>query len=473
MDKRTKTALALVGVGGLAASLGVYFWRRSRRYTLAHCKAPHGRAAIFTLEGVDRHDHPGGKFGGPGQPAGHYLTVASKPILEIEFAELFAPDSPFVLYSIEQTAAENPFMVFLELPAAARNKMWKDEPFVDRGIRKLVELGSRVAITSLASAEAFAASTCAKFASGEWALSFVWNTGRCGSTLMHKAISAKGVVSISEPHWFDQLQFDRSLSQPSLQRALRTCVALEFMTAKLQKGIPGWAQATRLSFNPKSGGLAVAEAATSLFPFARHAFMYRACHKVVESFAGLMFADGLPLPLKILWATMGVKALPAEIKDGEDLPLNRLSSLIAAVMTRGWIATIKGWVQMCERRAKDAVDGMEDPLCAAPVIRMDEFTSKDIQVRTAVLRTALIHFGVIEANDGDDAMRPALEVFAVNSQEGSKMAGPKARIISPNDVHIIKDCVAISMATLTGVVVQDKGANVILPGSLGVAGLRA
>merc|ERR1712232_727384 len=96
---------------------------------------------------------------------------------------------------------------------------------------------------------------------------------------------------------------------------------------------------------------------------------------------------------------------------------------------------------------------------------MDEFTSKDMQVRTAVLRDALIHLEAIKATDGDEALRLALEVFAVNSQEGSRMAGPKAKIISSSDVHIIKECVSISMATLPGVIVQDNGANVILAGS--------
>ena len=42
-------------------------------------------------------------------------------------------------------------------------------------------------------------------ASGAWRVSFVWNTGRCGSTLLHKATTNLGAVSLSEPHWLDQL----------------------------------------------------------------------------------------------------------------------------------------------------------------------------------------------------------------------------------------------------------------------------
>merc|ERR1712186_164344 len=101
----------------------------------------------------------------------------------------------------------------------------------------------------------------------------------------------------------------------------------------------------------------------------------------------------------------------------EELPLSRLSSMVAAMMTCGWINTIRAWIQTRERRAKNSPEGPQDPICAAPVIRMDEFTSKDMQVRTAVLRAAFLHLGIIKATDGNETLSSALEVFAVNSQE--------------------------------------------------------
>ena len=76
----------------------------------------------------------------------------------------------------------NPFLVFLELSAPRRASVWREEAFIDRGIRKRVERGVRVAVTSLASAEAALRDPLAQLASGAWSLSFVWNTGRCGST---------------------------------------------------------------------------------------------------------------------------------------------------------------------------------------------------------------------------------------------------------------------------------------------------
>ena len=91
-----------------------------------------------------------------------------------------------------------------------------------------------------------------------------------------------GTASFSEPHWLDQLLFNPSLEPASVERALRVCVAIEARTARLQTAVPGWARPTNFVFNPKAGGMKVAAASVAAFPRAHHAFMYRACHKVVE-----------------------------------------------------------------------------------------------------------------------------------------------------------------------------------------------
>jgi hypothetical protein len=270
-----------------------------------------GYASIYTLIDCDRVDEPGGKRGGPpGGPAAKFLTVkhCSAPV---PFEALYEKDSPFVLYAVEAMTSECPFLVFLELPPAERGRLWKSEAFIDRGIRKLVANGSRVAVASFDTAEAFCSNSTSVLERGEWGLSFVWNTGRCGSTLLHKAVSAFGVASLSEPHWLDQVFFN-PLPDEALRRALRTCVTLEALTARAQPAaaVPGWAGATRFSFNPKAGGANVAEAVVAVFPQARHAFMYRACHKVVDSFTGLLFGGGVPLTMSVAWHALGLRALP-------------------------------------------------------------------------------------------------------------------------------------------------------------------
>ena len=433
---------------------------------LSECRAPRGRATILTVDAVDRTDAPGGRHpsAAPGRPAEHYLSAT--PRSEVPFEELFAAGSPFVLYSVEQPASGAPFVVFLALPAEARAALWQEHAFIDRGMRKLVAVGAEAAVASLETALEFAESALGRFGSGEWQLAFVWNTGRCGSTLMHKAVSAMGTASFSEPQWLDQLQFAPSLAEHHLARAVRACVALEALTARLQTAVPGWKEPTNFVFNPKAGGMRLAEAATAAFPLARHAFMYRACHKVVASFAGLKFAGGVPLPLALAWWVLGTAAfkLLGLPPPHPELASSELSSAPVALLTSSWLSTVEDWIDTTARRA--GAEGPDDPLAAAIVVRMDEFTSKDPALRTELVRAALVHFRVVGADAPDSALAAALDAFKVNSQAGSKMSGAKAKVVSDADVEVIKRGVVAALGTKARVV--DGGGNIVLARSLGV-----
>tara|TARA_B100000795_G_scaffold267810_1_gene253435 strand:+ start:136 stop:738 length:603 start_codon:yes stop_codon:yes gene_type:complete len=161
--------------------------------------APLGRANIYRLTHVDRTDMPGGKGnkGPPGQPAAHYLQVGPCEG-DVTFGSLLTGSSrKFLLYAVEQGAGggwAEPLLVFLELEAAALHQLYVDEVFLDRGVRKLVPLGSRVAVCTMATAEA------GLFDGHDGAqLGIVWNTGRCGSTLLGKALVAAGAASLGKP----------------------------------------------------------------------------------------------------------------------------------------------------------------------------------------------------------------------------------------------------------------------------------
>ena len=135
------------------------------------------------------------------------------------------------------------------------------------------------------------------------------------------------------------------------------------------------------------------------------------------------------------------------------------------MLTLRWIGTIRDWVATAaarRRRQKPA----SDPLSSALVLRMDEFTSKDLALRSEIVRAALVHFRVI--GDARAEIGPALAVFAVNSQAGSKMSGPKAAIVTAADVGVIKRCVAQALGELGGVAVEVDGANIALRGCLGI-----
>ena len=114
-----------------------------------------------------------------------------------------------------------------------------------------------------------------------------------------------------------------------------------------------------------------------------------------------------------------------------------------------------------------------DPLASALVLRMDEFTSKDLALRSQIMRTTLTHLRVISEGASDADMARALDVFSVHSQAGSKMSGPKAKIVTDGDVEVIKRCVVGAFvsrqADVQRLELQGGGANIALPRSLGIA----
>ena len=202
----TSVKIVCAGAVGLGAAYILKKWLQPAPAPFPFAAAPHGRANIYRLTNVDRIEKPGGKGPGPpGQPAGHYLQVGSCEG-DVEFGSLLRGDRrKFMLYSVERGAGggwAEPLLVFLELEAAELYQLYIDEAFIDRGVRKLVQLGSRVAICSMLTAEAFLAAdplAAGLFDGRDGSLGMIWNTGRCGSTLLGKALVAAGAVSLREP----------------------------------------------------------------------------------------------------------------------------------------------------------------------------------------------------------------------------------------------------------------------------------
>ena len=441
----------------LVASAAAFYFAKKKAHPLSSCGAPRGRARVFTLAAVDRTDSPGGATAGPpGRPAAHYLDVA-EPAVDIPVAELFAPGSDFVLYAVEDVGGESPYLVFAALPPAERAAVWRDEAFIDRGLRKHLALDTEVAVASLASVEDAVKAARRNLASGAWRVSFVWNTGRCGSTLLHKATTNLGAVSLSEPHWLDQLMYGHGGADPAkLRRALAACVAAEATVARLQGG---WRGATQFFLNPKAGPHALVPEAAAAFPTSTHVYVYRACEQVVQSFAGLKFGGGIPAPLRLMWL-LGRGPLPTRPE------LKGVSSWPVAFLATRWVESVAGWADLVA--ARRAAHGPGDPVGGALNVRFDEFTSEDLALRAAVLREVLAHVGLVAADADDGALAPALAAFEKHSQAGSAMSGPKAKVVQDADLPAIRACVAAGLAA-TDVVVEGGGANVLLPRSAGAA----
>ena len=196
----------------------------------------------------------------PGRAALYCSPSLSDPSFLIE---LFCADSPFVLYSVEGLDTDAPYLVFLELSPEARRKMWKEEAFIDRGIRKLVELGSHVVVMSLETAEDYAASALDGFACGRVAALV---------RLEHGPLRLDAARQCRR--WAPRASRSRTRStalQPVAGAGVRRARAARLRLSRRADGaaadrVPGWARPTIFVFNPKAGGMKVAAASVAAIP---------------------------------------------------------------------------------------------------------------------------------------------------------------------------------------------------------------
>eukprot|EP00904_Undaria_pinnatifida_P001361 jgi/Undpi1/11225/HiC_scaffold_30.g13523.m1 len=144
-------------------------------------RIPQYQAGMFELNDLDR--TPLGNVGG-----------AVKKLVDV---------SGLLLYAIEIFEGEM-LMIFLQVPSVPEVFT---TPFLDRGVRRLAETGSMVYVARLDAVEEMPGFVPAHKLSSclQSRFSFVWNTGRCGSTLMHKMLQKLGVLSFSEPYWLDNI----------------------------------------------------------------------------------------------------------------------------------------------------------------------------------------------------------------------------------------------------------------------------
>ncbi|CAM9486275.1 unnamed protein product, partial [Heterosigma akashiwo] len=85
---------------------------------------------------------------------------------------------------------------------------------------------------------------------GESNCSYIFNTGRCGSTLLHKLLLRAGICSLSEPEWsmgiLKVMDSYEDEMDPMILALLDSCHTLAFHSAQLNHP-----DAKLFSFNPK------------------------------------------------------------------------------------------------------------------------------------------------------------------------------------------------------------------------------
>ena len=115
---------------------------------------------------------------------------------EISFSELISR-MDVTLYCYDLAAQQLLFVKIDDMQALS------SEPFLDRAVRN--HAADEAFTCSFATATAWT-EALPEERSSELKLCWIWNTGRCGSTLMHRLLAATGAVcSRSEPYWLDDL----------------------------------------------------------------------------------------------------------------------------------------------------------------------------------------------------------------------------------------------------------------------------
>jgi len=442
----TKTAAALAVGGGLALGLALYAKGGSGNAPpatpAARLRVPGtGLASKLRVVDVVREDDHG-----VGGLSAFELedTGADMPL-----ADLLARKDVVLYCWARGKDVEGGGMVLLFVSVRDMGKL-AQHPFLDRGVRE--HCGAEAFAVSIESAEAELPAAAARV--NPQKVVFVWNTGRCGSTLMHRLLSAAGAESLSEPFWLDQLSFpfmrpllgaDDAERRANATRLFQACALLDFGLA-VTRAPEGWGGS--LSLNPKSM-MATIDDALATFPGAKHIFMYRDCAQVAESF-GSIFHYHSPLAARAAAvATATWRRLTRQYTTlGDFGPFHaaRLNELAtdpalrsalacfprdAGVARRvaGWLDTMHKWVEVREafvaRSGGDAAAASEYLI----TVRMDEFVGKASSVKKggdewAMLINVLLRFaGLVTDAPTPPPLAPAVRaVFEKDSQAGNRMA---------------------------------------------------
>lgn len=355
--------------------------------------------------------------------------------------------------------------VFVQVQNRAKLEL---APFLDRSIRKFAVVGGKLVVVPFQEMNNWAH----HIDTHDWTVTWIWNTGRCASTLAHRALAAAGVGSVSEPFWFEQLTRiltdakKGSRLEEHMGDVARIAHVVEFFQVQSYRrglGVQDACTADKplFSMNPKGSGTylkhIVIKHLSKQFPHQRHVFMYRDCRKVVESFGSIFVVGSVvtgkggppPKPPKFVSRAMN------EHKDKLPMEFSYWSHPAAKRITLMWMDGVCDWMEFL-------TDHQVDQL----TIRMDEFVTKNMENRRATLFELLKHAGLPLKTQWNPTVDNSLGAFKEHSQKGSVMekssAVTKKKFLDTDAEEKISACV--STVPYLGAL---GGADLILPGSVG------
>lgn len=399
-----------------------------------------GEAGVFQLNDLNRAQT--GMIGGAGVLR---CTDTGENVLVSTMVDV----PGLVLYAVEIVDGEA-LLLFMQVPSVEELMAF---PFLDRAVRAFTKIGSKVYVARVDAVERLAGfEPLTQLSPAEQSrFSIVWNTGRCGSTLMHRMLQKVGVLSFTEPYWLDNIcnLKDKGFDDQAVGMIFGVCGAIDALLARRSLpsppsvfGAATTAGAAHVSFNPKAMGVKAMQAIMKAMPHARHMIMYRDVRKVVASFCSIMGKPpgGLAKLLRILpWArrqggVAGSNSRPrqaAPIFSQEVYKANASGALVwpSKLMVRRitilWMETMCLWRELLEAGMIEENNTL--------ALRMEDYTRKDPEMIKVILRFVLGE----RVDISGDMVTVALEAFDKHSQEGDRMAqsssADKRRFLTPAD----------------------------------------
>lgn len=327
------------------------------------------------------------------------------------------------------------------------NKQFWNHPFHGMGHRDCVKLGSRVYFVSFDDAAEWVENNCADVDTSEFL--FVWNTSRCGSTLMTRILDKCNAPSLSEPHFldtiYDKLRVDEEISEKEVCARVKTSLHLERILVKNQ--YPNY---EKLCIKPRMGVKFMAHVKKTL-PDSKNFLVYRDMGPTVESLSSIgqehlnhlncpcCFFNFNPTMLLLeLILTPEYPPKKPSVDGLSDKKRFGFGYMFAEIIIVEWLDFLNYWLKESPK--------LDDYIC----LRFEELISKDRKI----LEKMLDFFG-FDASYVD----LALEGYEKHSQEGhfSQDSSSKTgnRYLSKDQV---KECNEIA---------RNFGVPKVLPRSIG------
>jgi hypothetical protein len=312
------------------------------------------------------------------------------------------------------------------------------EPFLDRGIRKWAQGDAFVVSFDSAIAYSKAIETTELVDSVTW----IWNTGRCGSTLLHRIFANAGQVSrsplasISEPRWLDELA---NWASPGLKidegMASDICLAahvLEFSHLRSLAVMAGQEPPRLFSMNPKAFGHKIIRLVERAFPkkVQNHVFNYRDAPLVIESFGSIFNAGETTwqyylrrAKASLLPGGQGVQPPGAPLPVFSSIAMKEQGSSLAKtlahlashpvvpMLTLTWCDAVLTWLEFADGFYAE-IEGSDRPIS----VHMSELVSHS--TREAVVTSLLADAGL---EPTPAVIQAALACFEEHSQKGSEV----------------------------------------------------